>query len=153
MGGTAVTRWVLREHGITLAGPDPAELVDAVSPGQLQAEALSTIRRWHRELAEDPGDIATAWGQQHEVLGLCRFLYTVLTGSVTSKVTGGRWALATLDQRWRGLIQRAIDDRPDPWSRVGRPVDPALVDPTRRFADHAMAHAEAHACSAPQMSS
>lgn len=114
---------------------------------------LALRRRCHRELAEDPGDIATAWGQQHGVLGLCRFLYTVLTGSVTSKVTCGRWALATLDQRWRGLIQRAIDDRPDPWSRVGRPVDPALVDPTHRFADHAMAHAEAHACSAPQMSS
>lgn len=138
---TAVTRWVLREHGVTLAGPDPVDLVDPVTADQLREEALATIGAWQRSLARDPDDIATAWGQQHEVLGLCRFLYTVVTGSVTSKIPGGRWALGALDPRWHGLIQRAIDDRPDPWGRVHRPADPALLDPTRRFVEYVHTYA------------
>ncbi len=141
---TAVARWVLRGHGIVLAGPDPVTLVDPVTPEQIRCEARDTVERWGAALAADPDDIATAWGQQHEVLGLCRFLYSVVTGSVGAKVPSGRWALRSLDRRWQGLVQRAIDDRPDPWARVHRPADPALLDPTRAFAAYAVAHARAH---------
>jgi hypothetical protein len=43
---TAVVRWILREHGVTLAGPDPKTLVDPVPPPALRAEALEGVREY-----------------------------------------------------------------------------------------------------------
>jgi hypothetical protein len=42
---TEVVRWILREHGVTLAGPSPRDLVDEVGPDVLRAKM--------REEAED----------------------------------------------------------------------------------------------------
>ena len=38
-----VVRWCLREKGVVLAGPDPATLVDPVSPAALKAEVRRTM--------------------------------------------------------------------------------------------------------------
>jgi len=130
---SAVTRWVLREHGIVIDGPAPETLIDPVTPEQIQQEAVGVIEIWARALVDDPDDIANAWAQQHEVLGICRFLYSAVTGSVTAKIPGGQWAIANLDPQWQPLIRRAIDHRPDPWGRAHRPADRQLLDPTRRF--------------------
>ena len=40
---TAVVRWLLREHGVVLVGPDPKQLIDPVSPATLRSEALATM--------------------------------------------------------------------------------------------------------------
>jgi predicted nucleotidyltransferase len=129
---TAVTRWMLREHGIALAGPAPQTLLGAVGPDRLRAEAVSAVRAL-AGVAGDPALLANAWGQPHCVLALCRFLYTVATGSVETKTAAADWAIRHLDARWTGLIRTAIEDRPDPWRRVHLPSDPATVVPTREF--------------------
>ncbi|MDQ7805650.1 DUF4111 domain-containing protein [Amycolatopsis sp. A133] len=129
---SAVTRWMLREHGITLAGPAPETLLDAVGPDRLRTEAVAAVSAV-ADVAEDPALLANAWGQPHCVLALCRFLYTVATGSVATKTAAGEWAIRHLDARWSGLIRAAIDDRPDPWRRVHRRSDPATVGPTKEF--------------------
>ncbi len=135
---TAVTPWVLREHGIVIDGPDPETLIDPVTPEQVQQEAVGVVEVWARALIDDPDSIANAWAQQHAVLGICRFLYSAVTGSVTAKIPAGQWAIANLDPQWEPLIRRAIDDRPDPWGRVHRPADSQLLDPTRRFVAHGL---------------
>lgn len=129
----AVTRWVMREHGIVLDGPDPETLIDPVTPEEIQQEAVGVLEVWAQALVDRPDDIANAWSQQHAVLAICRFLYSAVTGSVTAKIPAGQWAIADLDPQWQPLIRRAIDDRPDPWGRVHRSADPQLLDPTRRF--------------------
>jgi hypothetical protein len=35
---TEVVRWILREHGVTLAGPSPEDLVDEVDPDVLRTK-------------------------------------------------------------------------------------------------------------------
>src|SRR5438105_9378305 len=35
---TAVVRWSLREHGVVLAGPDPRDLVDPITPDDLRRD-------------------------------------------------------------------------------------------------------------------
>jgi hypothetical protein len=40
---TEVVRWVLREHGLTLAGPDPKALVDEVQPDVLRARMRQEV--------------------------------------------------------------------------------------------------------------
>ena len=73
------------------------------------------------------------------VLSYCRILHTLETGEVVSKRTAGEWALDALGREWRKLIQRALDDRPDPWARVRRPADAQAVERTKAFMAYASA--------------
>jgi hypothetical protein len=143
---TAVVRWVLHEYGIALDGPDPATLVDVVTADDLRNEVLGAMREHAHELSAYTGSLDeqwSAWLQPHVVLAYCRMLHTLRTGRVGSKLAGGRWALEALDSQWAPLIQLALDGRPDPWQRVHRLADPALVADTRRIVDYALVFAEA----------
>lgn len=142
---TAVVRWSLREHGVVLAGPPPIELVDPVSPDDLRAEVRSAMDEWASwgrasqarfEAYGRPG--MSRWKQALLVLSFCRILHTVERGTVTSKRAAGEWALVALDASWGDLIQRALDDRPDPWTRVHQPADAAMIERTLAFIDYAL---------------
>jgi hypothetical protein len=61
------------------------------------------------------------------VLSHCRILHTLVTGEVASKRVAGEWALHELDPEWASLIRWALEDRPDPWTKVGEPADAAKV--------------------------
>lgn len=136
---TAVVRWLLREHGLVLAGPDPKSLVEPVAASDLQREALARIQEyadWGYE-----GQMS-AWKQPYLVLTLCRLLFTLAHGRVASKREAADWALDALDRRWAGLIRQAAADRADPWERVHRPADPDLAARTLEFAGWAKKRAE-----------
>lgn len=136
-----VVRWVLRHHGVTLAGPAPVELVDEVEPDDLRRDVLATMRDWAVTLVEDQDGMHNAWRQPYVVLSYCRMLQTVLSGRVTSKLEAGRWALTTVEAHWQPLIQHALDHRADPWLRVYQPADSWTVQPTWAFIDAAVRRA------------
>jgi hypothetical protein len=77
------------------------------------------------------------WKQIFLVLTFCRMLHALASGRVASKKASGTWALEALDAEWTPLVQRALDDRPDPWGRVHRPADPAVAERTLAFAEYA----------------
>jgi hypothetical protein len=132
---TAVVRWSLREHGLVLAGPDPRELVDPVSPNHLREDvrwALNEWAAWLRSL-----DSISRRGLAVTVLSHCRILHTLVTGVVSSKRVAGEWALRELDPEWASLIRWSLDDRPDPWTKVREQADPELVSRTLAFIDYA----------------
>ena len=139
---TEVVRWSLREYGITLAGPEPSTLVDPVSGDQLRSEArtvMDEFAAWAREPQTRPGiGVMSRWKQPYLVLTFCRLLHTTSSGRVASKRETGEWALGALDSEWANLIQRALDDRPDPWARVHQPAEPEAIDRTLAFVDYAM---------------
>ncbi len=139
---TAVVRWSLREYGVVLAGPEPMSLVDRVSEADLRADILEAMREW-AEFAPAPTKAGgmSRWKQPTLVLSFCRMLQTLESGRVTSKREAGEWALRALDPEWAPLIQRALDDRPDPWGRVHQPADPADAARTLAFVDYALAEA------------
>ena len=137
---TDVVRWSLRERGIVLAGPDPASLVDPVSAAQLRSEVLTTMHDWV-DWAKAPE--MSRWRQPVLVLSYCRMLHTLAVGRVTSKREAGEWALGALDPEWAGLIRRALDDRPDPWLRVGQPAEEDTVGRTLAFVDYVLHEAAA----------
>jgi Domain of unknown function (DUF4111)/Nucleotidyltransferase domain len=142
---TAVVRWVLREYGIALNGPDPASLIDIVTADDLRNEVRGTMHAHAQDLRAYAGSMDeqwSAWLQPHVVLSYCRMLHTLDTGRVGSKLAAGQWALHALDSEWGSLIQRALDDRPDPWLRLHRPADRSLVADTWRFVDYALTYAE-----------
>jgi predicted nucleotidyltransferase len=132
---TAVVRWSLREHGVVLAGPDPATLVEQVTPADLRADVLSALREWEEWLPT-----LESWSARLQplvVLSYCRILHTLEAGVVVSKQEAGLWALDALAPEWRDLIELALADRPDPWEKVRRPASPELVERTWAFSRYA----------------
>jgi hypothetical protein len=140
----AHVRWSLRECGVVLAGPDLRTLVDLVSPDDLRVGALHAAAVYSGWLQESLDNLRDAWTQPYVVVTFCRILYTLETGRITSKRQALLWGLDNLDPEWAEVIQQALDDRPDPWERVGRSAHPGRVEPTRRFVEYAVELASRH---------
>ena len=143
---TAVARWLLREHGVVLGGPDPRELVEVVTSDRLRDEARQTLAEYAAwafeseerfELACGGAPAMSRWKQPYLVLTLCRILNTIADGHVAPKWRAGEWAVTALDSEWAPLIRQALDDRADPWGRVHKPADRAGIDRTLAFAAYA----------------
>ena len=130
---TAVVRWVVREHGVVLVGPSPADLVDPIPAGTLRREILATIRDWGHEILSEPERFANRFYQSFVALSYCRMLHDLHTGRIESKRAGAEWAKATLDPSWAGLIDRAWDGRPNPSVSVRQPADPEDFASTLEF--------------------
>ena len=107
----AVHRWVLRERGITLLGPDPKTLIDPVSPQELRAAMRVLLHGWGAHFLEHPELLAGRGYQSYVVLSLSRLLYTLQSGEVVSKFAAAGWAKESLGEKWSGLIERAWTGR------------------------------------------
>jgi hypothetical protein len=135
---TLVIRWVVREHGITLAGIPAKELIDFVPADDLRKEILSTMREWGNEIISGQWKMENKWAQPFVVLMYCRMLHSLNTGRIASKLSGAQWAKNTLDNRWTGLIQRAWDERPNPSLKVLQPAEASEVENTIEFVRFAL---------------
>jgi hypothetical protein len=122
---TLVVRWVVRAHGVTLAGPAPATLVDPISVTALRKEILTTMRVWGQDILTRPDHYANRFYQTYIVLNYCRMLHDLRNGFPGSKRAGAEWAKANLDPSWVGLIDRTWAGRPHPEVSVRQPADPA----------------------------
>jgi hypothetical protein len=107
---TEVARWSLRERGVVLTGPPPSSFMDPVPADAIRARMRQQISS---VVADITGWISrdVGWGQRYLVTTVCRMLYSLATGAVTSKKGALRWASAELDPTWRPL-PRSRADRP-----------------------------------------
>jgi hypothetical protein len=137
----AYTRWILREHGVTLVGPEPRSFVAAVPPALLREEAATAIPTLTDDLATWLDIDAIAWGQRYAVVTACRILYTLATAEVASKPGALEWAMRTLDPRWRPLLGQVRDERGLGWV-PDQPPRPGEADAARAFAAYAVTWAE-----------
>lgn len=113
-GGWVFLRHVLRQDGITLAGPDPRVLVDPVKPGELRQAARANMEDWLAPLLDRPEELCRYGYQPYCVLTICRLLHTLETDTTSSKEAAARWAQERLGPRWAGFIERAWRERQDP---------------------------------------
>jgi len=132
-------RWTLREHGITLAGPDPRELVAEVPADALRRRMPALIDGFLPDLFTWTS-FELAWSQRYAVQTLCRMLYTLERGEVASKQTSLEWAKSALPTDWRDLFQQVLDDRGIGWDPADRPR-PGSVQATLEFAEYARGRA------------
>lgn len=135
---TLVVRWVVREHGLPLLGPDPRELIDPVSADDLKREVSATMRDWAEEIFTGKYQLDNRWAQPFAVLSYCRMLHTLQTGKIKSKRAAAQWAGNALDNRWAGLIQRAWEERPNPSLKVRQAADPDEVNRTLEFIHYSL---------------
>lgn len=133
---TAAVRWTLRERGIVVTGPSPHTLVEPITAHDLRTDARRALDEYVEWVHQSPAEVDDAWAQPYVVITFSRIMYTIATGMVAAKKTALEWARETTDERWTPLIDSALADRPDPWSRVGRPARGGTVEPTLAFADH-----------------
>ena len=133
-----VVRWVVRECRITLAGPDPHELIDPIPPDGLHREVLATMHDWSEDIFAGRYDLQNRWAQPFVVLSYCRMLHALQTGRIGSKPAGAQWAKIALDQHWSGLIERAWLGRPNPSLKVRQKADPEDLRSTFEFIRYAI---------------
>lgn len=132
---TEDVRWTLRECAVTLAGPDPRNVVAEVPAEALRGKMRRLVESFLPDLLSWTS-FDTAWSQRYAVSTVCRILYTLETGEVASKQASLEWAKRALDPAWRDLIRQALDDRALGWD----PDDPpraGSVEATIAFAEYA----------------
>ena len=118
-----IQRHILREYGVTLAGPDPKTLIDNIGPADLRQAVLDLLWWWEEQVA-DTTLIRQSPYQAFAILSMCRVLYTMEHGTIVTKPSAARWALAALDERWLTLINRALIWQPgESLDRLGDTVD------------------------------
>jgi hypothetical protein len=139
---TLVVRSVLREHGLTLAGPSPESLVDPIPADALRREISETMRGWGRQILDTPGPYRNRFYQGYIVLSYCRMLHDLVQGRPGSKRAGAAWAQAYLDPAWSALIDRACDCRPNPAVAVREPPHDADFRRTLEFVRYILRESE-----------
>jgi hypothetical protein len=106
-------RWVAREHGLVVVGPDPRELIDPIGPDQLRAAVRASLAgHW----ALGGGDVAWLRPRNYQafaVLSMCRDLYALEHGTLVSKPVAAAWASRRLGPPWPAQVERALVWRSD----------------------------------------
>lgn len=137
-------RWVLRERGIALLGPEAKSLLDPIPVESMRAEIAATMRRAADDFAAEIDGPLTFWtsrfGQSFAVQSYCRMLHTLQTGAVQSKLADMKWARQALDPAWAGLIQRAWEEREGVRHcvKILQHADPRVLRETLEFIQYAV---------------
>jgi hypothetical protein len=103
-----IERYIVREHGIIVYGPSPQMLIDPITPQELRIAVREQLKsRWQSSLLTDPEWLRPRDYQAFAVLTLCRALYTLHDGTISSKPQAAAWAQAMYPQ-WRPIIERSM---------------------------------------------
>jgi hypothetical protein len=122
-------RWMLREAGLTLFGPEPQALIDPVPPEALRQAILLRLPDWDA-WARQPDDPDWQLHRGHKayvVETMCRVLYTLATGKLASKPQAVAWAITELPEPWCSTALRSQIWHND------QTLDPALNPEVIRF--------------------
>jgi hypothetical protein len=115
----------VRERGVALRGPPPDALIGPISDDEV-ADALREAVEWRRTRVPTHRN-----GQVFTILTMCRALYTIEVGGLTSKRRAAAWAAGALPE-WAGLIEGALTWWREHW--YDRDVDhQATLPETTRF--------------------
>ena len=117
-----IQRYILRERGLTIVGPEPRSLIDPISSSDLKQAVLDILHNWIKGFLEDPSLLETRGYQSYTVLTLCRILYTYRFGTIVSKPVAVEWVKANFNRQWKPLIKQAWIDRQSP-NAPARPED------------------------------
>lgn len=103
---TQIVRWVVREKGIVLEGPDPKDIIDPVSKADLINDLKNTFNmisaKWN-----NPESLNTLGMQTFFVTLCCRAQHCLHTGTIASKKVASVWAQQSLGKQYSDLIKKA----------------------------------------------
>lgn len=123
--------YLVREHGVTLFGPPPKDLIEDISREEFLDAVRESLAGWLGSMSPS----ATRGPQRYAVLTICRSLYALRYGRVTSKRQAALWAEQELPE-WVPVISRALASTNDD------PASEADHRETVRFIEFAQAQNE-----------
>jgi hypothetical protein len=135
---SVVVRWILREKGVVLCGPEPSKLIEPIPADVLRKAILSSVINSGQLILADPDQFNNRFYQTFIVLQYCRKLHDLHTGMVGSKRSGAEWAKRNMDRSWSDLIDAAWHGRPNPEVSVRQPADKADFQRTLEFVREVM---------------
>ena len=103
-----IHRYVVREHGVALVGPNPRTLIDPVDAEDLRHAVVSLLHGWWMPAPTCRRWLDNPFYRSYAVLTMCRMRYTLQHGAVVSKPSAARWAQTALDAWWTPLIEAAL---------------------------------------------
>ena len=103
---------VLREKGITLIGQPIKSLIKKISNKDLILAIQKNLHEYWKITLNDSSKFARSDYQVFAILTMCRTLYSLETGRITSKIEAGQWAMQCLGAQWRYLIEQALAWKP-----------------------------------------
>jgi hypothetical protein len=105
-----IQRHILRECGVVVAPPSPAEMIDPVSGDEIRASVIQIMKEWWEPMLHNP-----AWldgrGPEYKVyavVSMCRVLYTLEHKEIASKPVSARWAIQQVEEAPRQQIEDAL---------------------------------------------
>jgi hypothetical protein len=107
-GSAVIQRYIIRQHGVVVAGPDPRTFIDPVDAADLRRALRDNIEKWWRPLLDNPDWLEQGQKQPFAILTMCRALYTLEHGIVVSKPVAARWAPQVIGAEWTELIAWAL---------------------------------------------
>jgi hypothetical protein len=124
-----VNWYIVREKGVTLAGPPPTAIIEPIS----REEYIQSVKEYAEGWRERIHDVRNRGSQAYAILTMCRALYTCRNGEPVSKIQAASWAEKELPE-WSALIKNAVGWREAQWQEEN--VDhEATLPGTRRFVD------------------
>jgi hypothetical protein len=138
-------RWILRERGITLIGPKPETILQAIPfdklSNEIKATMLLVMKLFEEEIDRPLSFFNSRFGQSFAVLTYCRMLHTLHTGTVQSKKAGVTWARQFVEPRWVKIIDRAWQEREGVrfGVKIGQRAERTLLYETLEFMKYAVA--------------
>ena len=139
---TLVTRWTVREKGIAVLGPSPANLINQIDVNELRKEIKNTLVGWGRELFKDSEPYKNRFYQSYLVLNYCRMLHDLYEGKINSKLAGVKWAKNNLDKSWIPLIDFCWQERQDTSISIKQPADPKVFPQSLKFVEYVVKRGE-----------
>jgi hypothetical protein len=100
-------RQIVREHGVIVCGPSPQTLIDPVPPQEVRAAVCEQLKNSWQPRLNDRDWLRPRHYQAFAVLTLCRALYTLQHGTVSSKPQAAAWTQEVYPQ-WRPIIEKAL---------------------------------------------
>jgi hypothetical protein len=138
-------RWILRERGITLIGPKPETILQAIPldklSNEIKATMLLVMKLFEEEIDRPLSFFNSRFGQSFAVLTNCRMLHTLHTGTVQSKKACVTWARQFVEPRWVKIIDQAWQEREGVrfGVKIGQRAERTLLYETLEFIKYAVA--------------
>ncbi len=98
----------LREHGTTVFGIGPDELIPPVSRPALEVAVRWTAKRWVTGWVRQPEQLEAVQFRAFAIFTCCRMLYTLERGAIASKPAAARWAAALLSPSLSATVEAAL---------------------------------------------
>jgi predicted nucleotidyltransferase len=106
-----LNRAILRDYGVTLAGPNPSLLIAPIQLEDRQNAIRDFLREWWQPMLADSTRLENAEYRVYAMQTMARALCTLETGKLLSKPGAIRWALKHLPVEWHNTVRNVQIDQ------------------------------------------